>query len=45
MQKLKWLVAGTLIAGFISGCIVHTRRACHDECWWDHGRRVCERRC
>ena len=45
MSKLKIFAAITLLAGTIAGCVVRTGRPCHTDCWWDHGRRLCERRC
>jgi hypothetical protein len=45
MRKAKLLVGATLIAGLISGCIIRSHRPCRTDCWWDHGRKVCERRC
>jgi hypothetical protein len=45
MKKLRWIAALAVLAGTLSSCIVHTGPRCHTDCWWDHGRRVCERRC
>jgi hypothetical protein len=45
MTKTRLFAAAILLAATVSGCIVRTRRPCHTECWWDHGRRVCEKRC
>jgi hypothetical protein len=45
MSKTKMFVAIALLAGTIAGCIVRTGRPCRTDCWWDHGRRLCERRC
>ena len=32
------------IAALLGGCAVRTP-PCHTECWWSHGRQLCERRC
>jgi len=45
MKKTSAVLLVTMIAGFIGGCVVRTGPVCRNECWWDHGRRVCERRC
>jgi hypothetical protein len=45
MKNFRLVVVLALLAGSLSSCIVHTRPACRTDCWWDHGRRVCERRC
>jgi hypothetical protein len=45
MNKTRIFVVAALLAATITGCIVRTSRPCRTECWWDHGQRVCERRC
>jgi len=46
MSKSRLFVVGALIATFATSCFVETRpRPCHTDCWWDHGRRICEKRC
>ncbi|HEX7701510.1 MAG TPA: hypothetical protein VF403_12325 [Kofleriaceae bacterium] len=46
MRKTRLFVVAALCAGFVTACFVETRpRPCHTDCWWDHGRRVCEKRC
>lgn len=46
MRKLALFVLMALIAGTLVGCVVRTRgRPCRTDCWWDHGRRVCQNRC
>jgi hypothetical protein len=45
MNKTRLFVVTALLAATISGCIVRTARPCRTECWWDHGRKICERRC
>ena len=44
MSKTKIAVVVALVASTLTGCFFYSR-PCHTECWWDHGRRVCERRC
>ena len=44
MKKTGWFLIAALSIGTLAGCIVRTA-PCHTECWWDHGRKVCERRC
>jgi hypothetical protein len=44
MTKIRMLVVAALLASTAS-CIVHTARPCRTECWWSHGRKVCEKRC
>jgi entry exclusion lipoprotein TrbK len=40
------LIITALLASLLTGCFVETRpRPCHTDCWWEHGRRICERRC
>jgi hypothetical protein len=34
-----------LLASMFAGCVVRERRPCRMECWWSHGRQVCETRC
>jgi len=34
-----------LVIAAIAGCVVRDGRPCRTDCWWDHGRKVCERRC
>ncbi len=46
MTRSRLFVVGTLIAAFATSCFVETRpRPCRTDCWWEHGRRVCEKRC
>jgi len=46
MSKARLFIVAALIATFGTSCFVETRpRPCHTDCWWDHGRRVCEKRC
>jgi len=45
MKNLKLLAALAVLAGILSSCVVRTAPVCRTDCWWDHGRRVCERRC
>ena len=46
MRKLLVSIVGaTLAVGLISGCIIHTRSRCRTDCYWSHGRKVCEQRC
>ncbi len=45
MSKTRLIAAAILLAATISGCFVRTGPRCHNECWWDRGRRVCEKRC
>jgi len=33
-----------VVASMLGSCVVRSR-PCHTECWWDHGRKICERRC
>jgi hypothetical protein len=44
MTKTRLLVVAALLAGLATSCIV-AARPCRTDCWWDHGRRVCERHC
>jgi hypothetical protein len=44
-MKMRLLGLAALI-GLCSSCFVETRpRPCRTDCWWEHGRRVCEKRC
>ncbi len=43
MKNIKILVVAALVASSLASCFVE--RPCRTECFWDHGRRVCERRC
>jgi hypothetical protein len=45
MTKTRVFVVATLLAATLSGCWFRAARPCRTECWWDHGRRVCEKRC
>jgi hypothetical protein len=46
MNKSRLIVVAALLAATLTGCIIHTRtRPCRNECWWSHGRQICERRC
>jgi len=45
MKKLHLVVVAALLAATAAGCIVRTARPCRTECWWEHGQRVCARRC
>ncbi|MCX5748550.1 MAG: hypothetical protein NT062_39380 [Proteobacteria bacterium] len=45
MTNVRRLVVTTLLASFLGGCIVHTRRPCRTECFWQNGRKICEKRC
>lgn len=45
MTKMRLLVVTALLTSTLAGCIVHRARPCRTECWWSHGRRVCEKRC
>jgi hypothetical protein len=44
MSKIRLLVVAALLASTAS-CVVREARPCRTECWWSHGRRVCEKRC
>ncbi len=46
MKTRRMIIAGALFAAAatLAGCFWYGR-PCHNECWWDHGRRLCERRC
>jgi hypothetical protein len=44
MKLARITIIAAVLASTLGGCIVRTR-PCHNECWWSHGRRVCERRC
>jgi len=46
MKTVKILVVAALLGSFATSCFVETRpRPCRTDCWWEHGRRVCEKRC
>jgi hypothetical protein len=46
MSKTRLVVVAALLASILTSCFVETRaRPCRTDCWWEHGRRVCERRC
>jgi hypothetical protein len=45
MQKIRYLIVAALVSATAAGCIVRTARPCHTDCWWEHGHRVCARRC
>ena len=46
MTRLQTGLIGVLLATLATSCFVETRpRPCHTDCWWEHGRRVCEKRC
>jgi hypothetical protein len=41
----KRMLVLAVLAGIAAGCIVRTGRPCRTDCWWEHGRKVCDRRC
>jgi hypothetical protein len=44
--KPRFVAMAVLIASFATGCFVETRhRPCRTDCWWENGRRICEKRC
>jgi hypothetical protein len=43
-MKKRMIVVAALLASTIAGCIFYDH-PCRTECFWDHGRRICERRC
>jgi hypothetical protein len=45
MQKIRLIVVAALLTATAAGCIVRTARPCRTECWWQHGHRVCAKRC
>jgi hypothetical protein len=45
MTKTRLIAVAALLAATLTGCIIRTARPCRTECWWSHGRQVCERRC
>jgi hypothetical protein len=46
MKKTTRLITvAALLAAALTGCIIRTARPCRTECWWSHGRQICERRC
>jgi hypothetical protein len=44
MKLIRIAAVAAVLAGTVSGCIIRTP-PCHHDCWWSHGRRICERRC
>jgi len=44
MAKGKLLVVAALVMTTLGGCFFWSR-PCRDDCYWDHGRRVCNHRC
>jgi hypothetical protein len=45
-RRARWIAAAVLLVSLGTGCFVETRhRPCRTDCWWDHGRRICEKRC
>jgi hypothetical protein len=44
MKFTRLVLVAAVLAGTLGGCIIRTP-PCHNDCWWDHGHRVCARRC
>ena len=44
MKTTRLIAVAALLAATLTGCIIRTR-PCRNECWWSHGRQICERRC
>ena len=44
MKKKRLIVVAALLVSTLAGCFVASR-PCRTECFWDHGRRICEKRC
>jgi hypothetical protein len=45
MSKTRWFIVAALIGGTLAGCFISPGPVCRTDCWWDHGRKICERRC
>ncbi|MBL0218811.1 MAG: hypothetical protein IPQ07_33665 [Myxococcales bacterium] len=46
MRKIALFLMLTMVAATLAGCFVRARnRPCRTDCWWEHGRRVCDKRC
>jgi hypothetical protein len=45
MKTTRLIAVAALLAATLTGCIIRTARPCRTECWWSHGRQICERRC
>jgi hypothetical protein len=44
MKLTRIILVAAVLSGTLAGCIIRTP-PCHNNCWWSHGQRVCERRC
>lgn len=44
MKKKQMIVVAALLVSTLTGCFFYSR-PCRTECFWDHGRRICEKRC
>ncbi len=46
MRKFALFLLMAMLATLLTSCIFHSRsRPCRTECFWEKGRRVCEKRC